>query len=74
MKLVNFCERQGEKVVLASQRMDVLDQIELVLRQTTLETKDKRNRQEKKRSNVIESDEEEKGKSSEPGFKHCGKW
>ena len=78
LKLVNFCEREGEKVVLASQRMDVLDQLELCLRQITLETKDKKNRRLKKKSNTLDSDEESQSKSQsksqQPGFTHVGKW
>ena len=45
MQMLAKCERMGEKIVLASQRMDVLDQIEACLRRVTEDTIQRKNQE-----------------------------
>merc|ERR1712071_690080 len=57
--MMERCEERGEKLVIATQRMDVLDQMELALEQASkLNRKNKKNNKTRKILTLDDSDDE----------------
>jgi len=59
MKIIQACSEVGEKIVIATQRLDVLNQLELILKQETQRTREFRKKRRVKTVKIGSEDESE---------------